>query len=223
MGFGWMFLGYMLLLKTNLEFLGIPVDVTPDVIGFLLMARGFAVASEHCEDFRITRKLALAGIPVSAVVIVLDTASALKLFSLPDSVSVVISYAYSFFLVIFTLCFLRSLYQITEETGLERLRKKSVRCMVYTVILFFIEHGLSEIIGMFGADPAAFKAPVFEMLAGALYVLINASLIFSCYMWICLEGDEDMPDTRKHKYKTPFDYFERKKANHNGKSDRKKH
>ena len=44
MGFGWMFLGYMLLLKTNLEFLGIPLDITPDVIGFLLMARGFTVA-----------------------------------------------------------------------------------------------------------------------------------------------------------------------------------
>lgn len=96
MGFGWMFLGYMLLLKTNLEFLGIPLDITPDVIGFLLMARGFTVASEHCDCFRTTKTLSFVGIPVSAVVILIDALAALNVFSLPASVSTVISYIYSF-------------------------------------------------------------------------------------------------------------------------------
>ena len=50
------------------------------------------------------------------------------------------------------------------------------------------------------------------MLLNICCILINATLIFGCYMWICLEGDEDMPDNRKHKYKTPFDYFDKTKA-----------
>ena len=50
------------------------------------------------------------------------------------------------------------------------------------------------------------------MLLGILCILINATLIFGCYMWICLEGDEDMPDNRKFKYKTPFDFFDKAKA-----------
>ncbi len=211
MGFGWMFLGYFLLLKTNFEVFGVPVDITPDIIGFLLMTRGFSVASRYCGCFRLTRMLSIAGIPASGIVIFLNTASALSLFTLSETVAAVLSFAYSFFLLIFTLCFLRSLYQITEQTGLDRLRKKSVRCMVYTVILFFVEHALSSLLEMFGADPAAWRAPAFEMLAGAIYILVNVSLIFSCYMWICLEGDEDMPDTRKHRYKTPFDYYEKRK------------
>lgn len=211
MGFGWMFLGYTLLLKANFEFLGIPVDITPDVIGFLLMTHGFSIASRYCGCFRLTRILSIAGIPVSFLVILFDISSALKLFSLPGPVASVISYVYSFFLVIFTLCFLRSLYQITDETGLERLRKKSVRCMAYTAILFFVEHAFGDVIEMFGADPTVYKAAAVESLAGLAYVLINASLVFACYMWICLEGDEDMPDTRKHKYKTPFDYYEKRK------------
>lgn len=211
MGFGWMFLGYFLLLKTNFEVFGVPVDITPDIIGFLLMTRGFSVASRYCGCFRLTRMLSIAGIPASGIVIFLNTASALSLFTLSETAAAVLSFAYSFFLLIFTLCFLRSLYQITEQTGLDRLRKKSVRCMVYTVILFFVEHALSSLLEMFGADPAAWRAPAFEMLAGAIYILVNVSLIFSCYMWICLEGDEDMPDTRKHRYKTPFDYYEKRK------------
>ena len=64
MGFGWMFLGYCLLLGTNIEFLGVPVDITPDVIAFLLMLKGFNVANEHCESFRVSRIFAMIGIPV---------------------------------------------------------------------------------------------------------------------------------------------------------------
>jgi hypothetical protein len=38
-----------------------------------------------------------------------------------------------------------------------------------------------------------------------LWRFLNLALIFSCYMWICQEGDEDMPEkehtilTKKHK------------------------
>ena len=68
----------------------------------------------------------------------------------------------------------------------------------------------------------ASKIAGIQMLLNIFCILINATLIFGCYMWICLEGDEDMPDNRKHKYKTPFDYFDKKRAEENHLSKRKK-
>jgi hypothetical protein len=64
----------------------------------------------------------------------------------------------------------------------------------------------------FGITLSTSQAAGLQMLLNICCILINATLIFGCYMWICLEGDEDMPDNRKHKYKTPFDYFDRAKA-----------
>ena len=212
MGFGWMFLGYLLLLGTNFDFLGIPVDITPDVIGFLLMVHGFTVACKYCDCFKTTRILGIIGIPASALIMLADTALALKLITLPVPVTTVVYYVYSFFLLTFTLSFLWSLYLIATQTGVERLRKKSLRCMVYTVIFFAVEHSLDTFLSIFHATLSVTQAGALKLFVGALYVIINATLVFGCYMWICLEGDEDMPDNRKHKYKTPFDYFDRAKA-----------
>ena len=217
-----MFLGYLLLLGTNFDFLGIPVDITPDVIGFLLMVHGFNVACKYCDCFKTTRILGIIGIPASALVMLADTMLSLKLIALPVAVTTVVSYVYSFFLLAFTLSFLWSLYLITTQTGIERLRKKSMRCMVYTVIFFALEHSLDTFLSIFHATLSETQAGALKMFVGALYVIINATLVFACYMWICLEGDEDMPDNRKHKYKTPFDYFDRAKEADAARAQKKK-
>ena len=209
MGFGWMFLGYLFLLGSNLGFFGLPMDVTPDLLGFLLMTHGFSVASQYCTCFKTVRVLGFVGIPCSALILLRDALAVTELVAVPTAVNEAVSYLYSFFLLAFTLALLWALYLIASQTEIERLKNRAVRCAVYTVILFAAEHSLATILSWFGAVPNSVAA--IELLAGAIYVLLNAALIFSCYMWICLEGDEDMPDNRKHKYKTPFDYFDRAK------------
>ena len=92
------------------------------------------------------------------------------------------------------------------------MRKKSIRLAVYTALFFFAEHFLPNLLSLAGVSLDASKIAGIQMLLNILCILINATLIFGCYMWICLEGDEDMPDNRKRKYKTPFDYFEKSKA-----------
>ena len=84
--------------------------------------------------------------------------------------------------------------------------------LVYTAFFFFAEHFLPTFLPRFGIAPEASKVAGLQMLLNICCIVINATLIFGCYMWICLEGDEDMPDNRKRKYKTPFDYFDRAKA-----------
>jgi hypothetical protein len=212
MGFGWMFLGYILLLGTNFEILGVTLDITPDVIGFLLLSHGFSVASKYCDCFKISGKLCFVGIPLSLAYLLTELAASLELVSFSPSVLLWVGYIYSLFKLIFSLCLLYSLYLISAQTGVEKLRKKSIRLAIYTVLFFFAEHFLTTFLSWGGITLSPEKLAGAQMLLGIACILINATLIWGCYMWICLEGDEDMPDNRKHKYKTPFDYFDKSKA-----------
>ena len=212
MGFGWMFLGYILLLGTNLEIGGFALDITPDVIGFLLLSRGFNVASQYCECFRVSKMIGVIGIPLSFAYGLLEIVRSLELLVLSPTALLLISTGYSIFKLIFSLCLLYSLYLISAQTGVEKLRKKSIRLAIYTVLFFFAEHFIGDICTWLGMPLASDKLAGAQMVLGILCILINATLIFGCYMWICLEGDEDMPDNRKHKYKTPFDFFDKEKA-----------
>ena len=212
MGFGWMFLGYILLLGTNFEILGVTLDITPDVIGFLLLSHGFSVASKYCDCFKISNILGIAGIPLSLAYLLTELATSFELIAFSPDTLMMIGLVYSLFKLIFSLCLLYSLYLISAQTGVEKLRKKSIRLAIYTVLFFFAEHFLSTFLSWGGITLSSEKLAGLQMLLGVLCIIINATLIFGCYMWICLEGDEDMPDNRKHKYKTPFDYFDKSKA-----------
>lgn len=215
MGFAWMFLGYILLLGTNFDILGVTLDITPDVVGFLLLSHGFSIASQYCDCFKISKVLAVAGIPLSLVYLTAELSSSMEIISFGDTWLTAINYGYAVFKLIFSLCLLYSLCLISAQTGVEKLRKKSIRLAIYTVCFFFAEHFLPSFLPRFGIVLDASKISGLQMLLGICCVLINATLIFGCYMWICLEGDEEMPDNRKHKYKTPFDYFDRAKAAQN--------
>ncbi len=215
MGFAWMFLGYILLLGTNFDILGVTLDITPDVVGFLLLSHGFSVASQYCDCFKISKVLATAGIPLSLIYLTAELSSSMEIVSFSGAWLTVINYGYAVFKLIFSLCLLYSLCLISAQTGVEKLRKKSIRLAIYTVCFFFAEHFLPSLLPRFGIVLDASKISGLQMLLGICCILINATLIFGCYMWICLEGDEEMPDNRKHKYKTPFDYFDRAKAAQN--------
>ena len=212
MGFGWMFLGYILLLGTNFEILGVTLDITPDVVGFLLLSHGFAVASKYCDCFKISKILGTIGVPLSLAYLLTELSSSLGFVDFAPIVLTVISYGYAIFKLVFSLCLLYSLYLISAQTGVEKLRKKSIRLAIYTVLFFFAEHFLPSFLSRFGITLSTSQTAGLQMLLNICCILINATLIFGCYMWICLEGDEDMPDNRKHKYKTPFDYFDKTKA-----------
>ena len=219
MGFAWMFLGYVLLLGTNFEILGVTLDITPDVVGFLLLSHGFSVASRYCDCFKISKVLGNIGVPVSLLYLLAELSSSFEILTLSSGVISAVRYGYSLFKLIFSLCLLYSLYLISAQTGVEKLRKKSIRLAIYTALFFFAEHFLPNLLSAANVSLESSKIAGIQMLLNILCILINATLIFGCYMWICLEGDEDMPDTRKHKYKTPFDYFDKSRAKEQSKGN----
>ena len=212
MGFAWMFLGYILLLGTNFDILGVTLDITPDVVGFLLLSHGFSVASRYCDCFKVSKVMGTVGVPLSLLYLTAELSYSLDIVRFSDGWLTAINYGYAIFKLAFSLCLLYSLYLITAQTGVEKLRKKSIRLAIYTALFFFAEHFLPTFLPRFGIALEASKVAGLQMLLNICCIVINATLIFGCYMWICLEGDEDMPDNRKRKYKTPFDYFDRAKA-----------
>ena len=212
MGFAWMFLGYILLLGTNFDILGVTLDITPDVVGFLLLSHGFSVASRYCDCFKVSKVMGTIGVPLSLLYLTAELSYSLDIVRFSDGWLTAINYGYAIFKLAFSLCLLYSLYLITAQTGVEKLRKKSIRLAIYTALFFFAEHFLPTFLPHFGIALEASKVAGLQMLLNICCIVINATLIFGCYMWICLEGDEDMPDNRKRKYKTPFDYFDRAKA-----------
>ena len=209
MGFAWMFLGYILLLGTNFEILGVTLDITPDVVGFLLLSHGFSVASQYCDCFKVSKIMGAVGVPLSLLYLTAELSYSLDIIQFSDGWLTAINYGYAIFKLAFSLCLLYSLYLISAQTGVEKLRKKSIRLAIYTAFFFFAEHFLPSFLPRLGIVLDASKTAGLQMLLNICCILINATLIFGCYMWICLEGDEEMPDNRKRKYKTPFDYFER--------------
>ena len=126
MGFAWMFLGYILLLGTNFEIVGVTLDVTPDVVGFLLLSHGFSVASRYCDCFKVSKVLGTVGVPFSLVYLTAELSSSLEIFPLSGAWLSVINYGYSVFKLIFSLCLLYSLYLITAQTGsiMRRLKRQ---------------------------------------------------------------------------------------------------
>lgn len=225
MGFGWMFLGYLFFLRSHFVVFGVSLDITPDVIGFLLMAKGVSTAAEYCACFRLTKVLSKLGVPLSLLDFLYHLVTSGEWISAPAWLTSCVNVVYTCFLLFFTLSLLYSLYLISIETDCAKTKKKAARSMVCTVIFFSLEQTGAELLSAFGLSLTENQGAAFEVLCGVIYILLNAATIFSCYMWICLEGDEDMPDNRKHAYKTPFDYFdaakERDAAHHS--SGKKKH
>ena len=56
---------------------------------------------------------------------------------------------------------------------------------------------------------ASLKLPLVAQLLSVLWVVLVEINLFNCYARICLEGDEDMADTKNHRLKTPFEMFEK--------------
>lgn len=216
MGFGWMFLGYIFMFTAGYS----GFDFIPDAIGFLLLYKGVRTASEHCGCFELTKRLCSFGIFASLLYTAYQAAAALRLLNAAQPVGDIVYWIYTVFIVGFTVSLLFSLAKVARETDVQKIRRRSAVGILLCGIL------------LFGGRLVRYSAVWFESrisektanllltgghIAEIIFIVYTLFTIFSCYMWICLEGDEDMPDTRRHKYVTPFDFYDKDKQKRGGK------
>ena len=209
MGFGIMFIGSVFLLHANV----FGIDVVIDILGFIILFKGLSVANQYTDKFQTTRKVSVIGIVLSAIYLSFCVVNAFTEDLISPLASDVAFWAYTMFLFAFYLSLFQSIVGITREVDLPKYGLRAYTGMAFTFIIFLGGRFLEKYATLLTQDTS-----VSNVLGIAGYVIENVFviytmvLIFNCYMFICLEGDEDMPDNRKNKrIPSPIDIWERSK------------
>ena len=109
--------------------------------------------------------------------------------------------------IAFIMLLLTAIFGLAKETGAEKTKKRSLISIITVPVLWlgYIAIGLLNRFGVIKDEKFLSAALMCEII----YVAFAAIAVFSSYMWICVEGDEDMP--KRNKIKTPMDYFDRRR------------
>ncbi len=207
-----MFLGWLFMFPTIGN-----IDITPDFIGFLIMLEGLSCASRYCRCFDLTKRLAAFGIVFSLLCWVYQLLLTLSVLE-ASSVGTALRILYAVFLAAFDISLALSISKIAGETELPKIRVRGAAAVPLAFIMVLCgrlawSYAVNKISS--AADGETISGALsWTMRAGyiaeVLFVCYMLALLLSCYRWICLEGEEDMPD-KKHRLPTPFDIIEKGK------------
>ncbi len=207
-----MFLGWLFMFPTIGN-----IDITPDFIGFLIMLEGFSHACRYCRCFDLTKRLSAFGIVFSLVCWGYQLLLTLSVIG-ASPVGTVLQLLYTVFLAAFDISLAVSISKIAAETGLLKIRVRGATAVPLAVIMVLCgrlawSYAVNKISSTAEGETIS-GALSWTMrigyIAEVLFVCYMLALLLSCYRWICLEGEEDMPD-KKHKLPTPFDIIEKGK------------
>ena len=206
MGFGLIALGWMFFADIPWE-----VDLLADFLGCFLIVMGCKRLKPYSGYFSAAAKWFSVLIIPSVAITALQIAEALtgkKMFAeYIVHADMVQTMVFSVALYYMLMAFIR----ISTDVGRTKIAKKCRRNIAVgaVTILFYVVTNMADLI----VDHKYVIRAGFAAYA-LWYVMLALQFvqIFSCYMWICYEGDEDMP-MKEVSYKTnPYARFEKKKA-----------
>lgn len=192
MGFGLLFFGYMMLISVPYK----GIDFPPDAIAYTLILIALTKLGRYGKKIRIASFFSIALLALSAVKLACQVGA---LFTyIPDILinavtigDIVLTLPFYFFMLV-------GFGELAKDVELPKLQGKCKRnfgivCFFYAFTLFFYLYNADIIPLINGVE----KIQLFAMqqLLGYIMRIMNIILIASCYMRICLEGDEDMPYT----------------------------
>ncbi len=195
MGFGPLFLGYLFIFSFSYR----GFDILPDVIGFLIMYFGLRKLSEYGYGFNNLKKYMYFLFPASLITFVLQILSLIGHKN--DLLTEIWNCVYIPLMLVFNLMLLVSIKNIATDLDLKVIRVRALRNLVVTVIYY--------VLTLFFSIPTSFISSLTNILIekyamgfvmyilGYVWLFLNTILIFSCYMYICKEGDEEMPVPEK--------------------------
>lgn len=199
------------------------IDLLADVIGFLILYKGISVADKYCDHFKLSKKICFVGIFVSGVYLAMQLVQFFKLIEI-EQVLNYFSLAYAVFLFAFLVFFFLSLKGIAEQTdcGMLALRAKIGTWIAPFLVLFarfmYIFSVVNTNLDAAFANNIQLATTIAELIFD-IYLLI---LVFSFYMTICLEGDEDMHSNRKSRMPNPIEIYEKGKNKYKNGAKKKK-
>ncbi|MBE6672874.1 MAG: hypothetical protein E7599_05075 [Ruminococcaceae bacterium] len=113
---------------------------------------------------------------------------------------------------------LLALIRISTDVGREKIARKCRRniAIAAVTILFYVATNIAD---LFSNHEYVVRAGFVGYALWYVMLALQFVQIFSCYMWICYEGDEDMP-MKETSYKTnPYARFEKRKADRQAAGD----
>ena len=190
MGFGLLFIGYIFSIDYSLQ--SITFDLLPDVIGYLIMFSAMCKLAPYNKGFGYAKLLLLPLIALGGVAVAFEVAGALGytpsavIFDIVKMCSVLSK----FFAFAYTVSLTIGIRDIARETDLKNVSFRAIRNMAISVF-YYLAYIALDLMPRSGAEAQMVNAIVYAF--GVIVIFLNLILIFSCYMRICLEGDEDMP------------------------------
>ncbi len=189
MGFGILFLGYLITYLLSLN----PYAALTRFVGYIVLFAALSKLGRHNRFFGYSR---LTVIPlglmagVDAVVSILSRLMGEGAPASFASLTGTLAGFLTFFDLVLHVCLLLAIHLLATDTGLPKLAK-GARIDFALTAAYGVLTGISLLPVDLGASYASTLALLLlcVRLAWTIYGLV---LIFRCYMWICLEGDEEM-------------------------------
>ena len=185
MGFGILFLGYFLTL--NFEFKGI--NIPPDFLGYIFMMVACSKLTPYSNNFKYTLRCLIPLTVLSAGLTTMEVMAAISPNLAFPYIADIMNIKYLLMMVLHYLL-LKALMDISRDVGRYKITDKCRRNIIISIVMIVLVVLLTLPIPFPFKDSIAWIATI-VLLNGM--VLLNSVQIFSCYMWICYEGDEDMP------------------------------
>ena len=203
MGFGLLFIGYI---ATYLLYLAGGYGCFPAIIGCFIMLYALTKLAEYESQFKYAF-FAIIPLIVCWGYFVSIEISAVFVSVLPGFLSwagtqKIIIYVRSVFDLLYHITLLFAIAKISSDTGIEKNKISALRNIVIYSAFF-----VAEIIEYFISDTSSIALYVFftVMLLWLIELILNSICIFSCYMRICDEGDQEM-EAKPSKFKFINDF-----------------
>ncbi len=185
MGFGFLFVGYLLTFN-------VAYSEFTDVFALSLMLLGLVTLAKYAKGFRLAFYF---GIPAALFHLVLfgeRIGVLLNFFAESVAFTTYTSPVSALLKAVLVFLILQGVSEIATETGIPVLHMRALRNRIFTVIYLLFEVVMTAS-GVFKSLSVFLMwLSLFYFLYCLVYTFLNAKLFFECYVWICLEGDEDM-------------------------------
>lgn len=189
MGFGILFMGYLITYLLSLN----PYAAVTRLAGYIVCLVALGNLRRHNRWFAYTHMVCIPLLAFSAGNAAIEIVSRILGERAPVGLSTatdVMEVVMTLMVLVFHACLLLAIYTIAKDTDLPRLAR-SARVNLVVTAGYAVLTGIWALPVELGeSDGMTLNLMLF--LLQLVWIFLNLFLLFRCYMWICLEGDEDM-------------------------------
>mgnify|MGYP003571345824 CR=1 FL=1 len=193
MGFGFILIGYMMMVEVGVstsEIYNIGFEIFPDVIGYVLFFLALKKLRHYSRGFRIAKSLTYILMPLGGIKLIAQAWSFTGLYA--QTISRILDgceLSKVVLLSLFNIFLFSGIRELAKEVELPKIVRRSLIALLIN-LLYFVTR-MVVYVAPFTDAQAAFLYYVYNIL---WYILLFFTffLVFSCYMYICYEGEEDI-------------------------------